>query len=70
MLYRIHYRVTERSTFQAYVEAEDEAGALQELHTLARDQGGDYANVGAWISTEGTDVDVDSFTVEPGGPDG
>lgn len=64
MIYAITYKVEERSTFQAYVEADSEEQALQELHDMARDNGGDYSAPGAWISTEGTRVDPDSFRVE------
>ena len=64
MIYAITYKVTERSTFQAYVDAESEDEAMQELHEMARDNGGDYTAPGAWISTDGTEVDADSFTVQ------
>lgn len=66
MIYAITYKVTERSTFQAYVDAETEEEALQELHEMARDNGGDYTAPGAWIATDDTVVDPDSFTVQEG----
>lgn len=64
MIYAVTYKVTERSTFQAYIEADSEDEALQELHEMARDNGGDYTAPGAWISTDGTEVDADSFKAE------
>jgi hypothetical protein len=64
VIYAVTYKVTERSTFQAYVEAASPDAALQELHEMARDNGGDYTAPGAWISTDGTEVDADSFRVE------
>jgi hypothetical protein len=64
VIYAVTYRVTERSTFQAYIDAESEDQAMQELHEMARDNGGDYTAPGAWIHTDGTEVDTDSFRVE------
>ena len=64
MIYAITYKVTERSTFQAYVDADSEDEAMHELHEMARDNGGDYTAPGAWIATEGSEVDVESFRVE------
>lgn len=64
MIYAITYKVTEQSTFQAYVDAESEDEALQELHDMARDNGGDYTAPGAWIATDERVVDTESFRVE------
>jgi hypothetical protein len=64
VIYAITYKVTERSSFQAYIEAESADEAMQELHEMARDNGGDYTAPGAWISTDGTEIDPDSFVVQ------
>ena len=64
MIYAITYKVTERSTFQAFIDADDPDQALAKLREFAEDNGGDYTAPGTWVSTEGTDVDLDSIRVE------
>lgn len=62
-LYSIKYKVEERSTMQAIVEASSPDEALAELRVLADEVGG-YGDVGAWLSTEDTIPDLESFVVE------
>lgn len=60
--YEITYKVMEKSTFQARVQAETPEAALDEWRQMSAEVGGE-ALVGAWISTEDQAVDLDSISV-------
>lgn len=62
MLYRITYRVTEQSTFEALLHADTEDQAMADFREDGEAMG--YTKAGSWKSTEDSVVDLDSIRIE------
>lgn len=64
MKWAVTYQAIEKSRFEVVVDARSEGEALDQVRELA-DFAGGYDKIGIWVSTDDTDIDLDSIQVEP-----